>query len=162
MLSWLRKGLHFSHVCEIIGLATRTGFEWLRLGRKNPDEEPYGSFARDVNRARAEARARLVEAAHKAAEAGDGKLSVDMLKRLDPKHWGDAATKLEVKSTGSPLGVVQFFRIALPEKIPLAEELVEEQGRHELPESEPSPGAGELGPAPAPAPALPQPKEPTT
>ena len=129
LLAHIEAGAYLAQAAalELVPLKTLEG--WMHKGRQQPEREPFGSFAREVTEARVKHTRMLYDAAIRAATVPDGhghvdgKLALDLLKRRDPKHYGDAATKVELTGgKGAPLGV----QIFLPEVLPLVTAPVEE------------------------------------
>ena len=138
MVKLLREGLYLPQACAIAGIPIGTANRWMAEGKRDPDSKA-GAFRRSVLAARAFVVRKLIVAAIDAATVPDdkghtdGRLALDLAKRYDPKHYADAATKVELSGKGgAPL--VQVF---LPEMIPvlpaLGAALVAAEPTRELP-----------------------------
>lgn len=95
LLALIREGNYLDTACACVGVDYHTVREWIRRGtdshptRKNSVE--YANFAKEYNKAKAEAEANMVRCVNKSADK-DWKAAAWKLARRDPLKWGDIKT----------------------------------------------------------------------
>lgn len=102
VLVGLRLGLHDNRVCEMVGLSTKTFYEWLSRGEgrsaTRASNALFVDFAEAVKKARAESQAHHLMNIRRAADAGTWQASAWYLERRYPDEWGRRDPQVEVSA----------------------------------------------------------------
>ena len=91
IVTYLRAGAYLTHAVKAAGCSYDAVKSWIKRGNSSPDE-PYASFAADVEQARAEVAVRAIGAISKAEAGGDWKAAAWKLERMFPKLYGVRST----------------------------------------------------------------------
>ncbi len=88
----MRKGNYLVTACRLAGITRDTYYDWLALGRDDPEQYPeYVKLAEDVENAKAESEAELLEVVRETALSGapnTWQAAMTILERRHPEKFG--------------------------------------------------------------------------
>jgi hypothetical protein len=125
IVDWVRKGNSRSDAFRLVGLNHQTGFDWLALGRREPDAYPeYVQLLADIEAAEARVRTEMVERVVAASKVPKNwTAAMTYLERRDPENWGRRDTTV-VEAGDKPLVNVGQLVLVDPEVRGLSRELL--------------------------------------
>lgn len=113
-----REGMSRSDCFKLAGMHYQTGFDWMAMGRRNPEKYPeLVRFTELLERAEAQFRREMVEAVTDAALSrrdNTWQAAMTVLERRDPENWGKRERTI-VEHENTPEVNVQIAVINDPE-----------------------------------------------
>ncbi len=126
--AFIRQGNYTEVACNVCGVGTRTYYDWIERGKKEPDSI-YADFIRAVEKAKAEREVKLALTIERHAKT-DWRAAAFKLERMHPERWA-ARQHVRHEHTGS---VTQKVEVKLENLSDGELELLERLAEKALPE----------------------------